>query len=168
MCDRWVNLRCLLMEDFFLLSAIEILSNVTDSIKMDNTAQITRASLVNMDETALSGRDLADKKGTDDFLPGMYVVETILEKLGVLAEVSVICLSFDLLNVVISVNKRFAYRQDRDLHQFRLSYMPVTVKWKRGKCAITVFRDTIDCWYLFGVCCNSCGQRGHHTICLCR
>lgn len=69
---------------------------------MDNTAQITRASLVNMDETALSGRDLADKKGTDDFLPGMYVVETILEKLGVLAEVSVICLSFDLLNVVIS------------------------------------------------------------------
>lgn len=83
---------------------------------MDNTAQITRASLVNMDETALSGRDLADKKGTDDFLPGMYVVETILEKLGVLAEVSVICLSFDLLNV-ISVNKRFAYRQDRDLHQ---------------------------------------------------
>lgn len=105
------------MEDFFLLSAIEVLSNVTDSIKMDNTAQITRASLVNMDETALSGRDLADKKGTDDFLLGMYVVETILEKLGVLAEVSVICLSFDLLNVVISVNKRFAYRQDRDLHQ---------------------------------------------------
>lgn len=105
------------MEDFFLLSAIEILSNVTDSIKIDNTAQITRASLVNMDETALSGRDLADKKGTDDFLPGMYVVETILEKLDVVAEVSVICLSFDLLNVVISVKKTFAYRQDRDLHQ---------------------------------------------------
>lgn len=115
------------MEDFFLLSAIEILSNVTDSIKMDNTAQITRASLVNMDETALSGRDLADKKGTDDFFPGMYVVETILEKLGVLAEVSVICLSFDLLNVVISVNKGLHIDKTETCIKFRLLYMLVIV-----------------------------------------
>lgn len=108
------------MEDFFLLSAIEILTNVTDSIKMDNTAQITRASLVNMDKTSLSGRDLADKKGTDDFLSGMFVVETILEKLSVVAEVSVICLSFDRLGVVISVNKSFAYRPERKLHQISI------------------------------------------------
>lgn len=108
------------MEDFFLLSAIEILTNVTDSIKMDNTAQITRASLVNMDKTSLSGRDLADKKGTDDFLSGMFVVETILEKLSVVAEVSVICLSFDRLGVVISVNKSFAYRPERESHQISI------------------------------------------------
>lgn len=120
MCDGWVNLWCLLVEDFFLLSAIEILTNVTDSIKMDNTAQITRASLVNMDKTSLSGRDLADKKGTDDFLSGMFVVETILEKLSVVAEVSVICLSFDRLGVVISVNKSFAYRPERESHQISI------------------------------------------------
>lgn len=108
------------MEDFFLLSAIEILTNVTDSIKMDNTAQITRASLVNMDKTSLSGRDLADKKGTNDFLSGMFVVETILEKLSVVAEVSVICLSFDRLGVVISVNKSFAYRPERESHQISI------------------------------------------------
>lgn len=86
---------------------------------MDNTAQITRASLVNMDKTSLSGRDLTDKKGTDDFLSGMFVVETILEKLSVVAEVSVICLSFDRLGVVISVNKSFAYSQKENRIKFR-------------------------------------------------
>lgn len=63
-----------------------------------------------MDEIVLLGCDLVDKKGIDDFFFGMYVVEIMFEKFGVLVEVFVICLLFDLFNVVIFVNKRFVYR----------------------------------------------------------